>query len=294
VFDLLHLRPADYMAMRSHERDTPEALLRWMGIAECPPRARASMARLERDLKSDVTRVYTNSSLGYKALADGFDFVMQCRSDVPKWLNERRICTGFNISHLSASANVNSLSYRLDDVVLQHAHSLSREARFRAIVTTELSGLADYFRYITGNTALRVRFPDQFYVRRPTAYFPTRYPYRAEEFTRTPRTKWWMAYSLDFRGLAPRDVYDEPLMRRIKANGYGMRRWDCRPSSCDTSIPNLFLLNKCSMTPEYSGGLRIVQNLVNTGQAWVESTYPLRKPSLRRSPLRSGESPVLR
>lgn len=92
-----------------------------------------------------------------------------------------------------------------------------------------------------------------------------------------------MAYGMDYRGITPRDKWDVSFIRALTQDGYGTKRWDCKPETCSTAIPNLFVLNKCSVTPEFSGGLRIVQNLINTGQAWVEKTIaPSRAGATRR------------
>lgn len=283
VFDILHMKRSDWESLRSHDLITPEAIFAATGSRPTTSLAKASEARLRRDLRRDKTLVYSTSSLGYVALADGFDLWMNLRANTPRWLNERRICTGFNIAHFDDSANVNSVSYRLDEVILQHAHSLTREKRFADLVNAELAGLADYMRYVTGNSEVRVRFPAQFYVRRPTANVRTLTGYRLADFTRKPRTRWWMAYGMDYRGITPRDKWDVQFIRALTQDGYGTKRWDCKPETCSTAIPNLFVLNKCSVTPEFSGGLRIVQNLINTGQAWVEKTIaPSRAGATRR------------
>lgn len=280
VFDVTGLRRSDYGALRSSAKIDAFSLLKLAGATRAQvanvPGALESWHRLEASLRSDRTHVFDNCSYGYKALAQGFDFFMRCRearyptADI-RWLNSIRTMSGFNVSHLGAEANFNGVGYKLDEPILQNAHSIHQEARWQPIMRTEARGLTAYFRYVTGNDRLSIRIPDQFYVRRATAYFETLAPYAPDDFDSPITAKWWMTYPMDLRGLTPRPGFDDALISEIEDRPRRkLWRWNCRPSSCDTSIPNLYLLNKCSMSPKYFGGLRIIQNLINTGQAWVD------------------------
>ena len=47
----------------------------------------------------------------------------------------------------------------------------------------------------------------------------------------------------------------------------GKHFWNARASSTQTEIDNLYLINKDGVTPTYSGGQRIIGNLINQGAA---------------------------
>ncbi len=284
VFDLNHLNPHDYKVLQSSSRVSVPGILRvsnadWNAV-KLLPGAEESKARFIDALHTDSTTVLPDSSYGYNALAEGYQFFMLCRqashdTTQLRWLNSRRLMSGFNISHLGQEANLNSISYDIDELILQHCHSLRANPQLSAAMREEEAGLQSYFQYITGNHALGVRLPDELYVRRSTASIETLKPYSQEDFDTTHYSKWTMSYPMDFRGLTPRGGFDNDMMRQLESDGVrDVWKWNCRPSTCATKIPNLSLLNKCAVPPRFSGGLRIIQNLINTGQAWVEQLKP--------------------
>lgn len=280
VFDLENIEEKDYKSLENKLFLTPESILKYVGVrwdeVKDNKLVKTSYEKLLQCLKREKNFIAPTYSLGYISVAEGFNFMMQVRGAVKptedlKWLNEKRMSSGFNIAHYKDSATLNSMSYMIPATILQHEHSLSKDPEWKAITQTEVPALQEYFQYVTGNMAMQVRISDEFYVRRSTANVKTLHPFTEADFTKGPSTKWWMTYMLDFRDLRPRDDYDKELFRQIVRTTHGRRWWICRPSTMETEIPNLYVLNKCAVTPQYSGGLRIIQNLINTGQAWVES-----------------------
>jgi hypothetical protein len=110
---------------------------------------------------------------------------------------------------------------------------------------------------------------------------------------------------MDLRDTLPRDPYEERLMSLIWDNPLVHQRmtWDCRASSTTCRLENLYLVNKSSVPVQYYGGLRILQNLINTGTVLVRELAserrrdvaeesPAIKPihTVRRKPLRPQPS----
>lgn len=280
VFDLKNIEEKDYKSLENKLFLTPESILKYLGVSweevKDNKAVKTSYEKLLQCLKKEKNFITPTYSLGYISVAEGFNFMMQVRGATKptedlKWLNEKRMSSGFNIAHFADSATLNSMSYMIPATILQHEHSLSKDSEWSPIVNTEVPALEEYFQYVTGNVALKVRISDEFYVRRSTAHVKTLHPFTEADFVKGPTKGWWMTYMLDFRDLRPRDEYDKELFRQIVRTTHGRRWWVCRPSTTETEIPNLYVLNKCAVTPQYSGGLRIIQNLINTGQAWVES-----------------------
>jgi hypothetical protein len=278
VFDVGGIRPSDWPALRDRARTSAGSILAALGVSEerlvASAGGRSALRQMRQAVRQNHVLANRTYQLGYQALAQGFDFWMHClavrgRSADLEWLNTRRCSSGFNVTAPLDQATFNSLSYRLDRTVLQHDHSLTRDAEFAPIRNTERPQLEAYLRWVTGNPALRVRLPAQLYVRRASAAFATASPYGPEDFVDQPATDLWMTYQMDYRNLSPRDAWDEALVRRAWSHGSTRYTWDCRGSSLRSAVPNLYLLNRSSVPMEWYGGLRIVQEMVNTGAAWA-------------------------
>ncbi len=275
VFDLNGMRGPDWEALRSHRRITPEAILAHLGVSRtamtADRRARRSGQLLEARLKSDRVRGEGRCWFGFQALAQAFDFYQACRgvaSPSPEldWLNARRMVSGFNVCELGSTGTFNSISYGLRKNVLQYSHNLHSDPEFAPIRNTEGPALAAFFRYVTGDPEVSARIPPQLYVRKSTAFFRTLHPYRPVEFhTPPPPHALYVIYALDLRDLHERDRAGWEVVRRYARLSAGRQVWACRASACLTEIDNLFLLNRCGVTPAYSGGLRIEQNQTSTG-----------------------------
>lgn len=192
-----------------------------------------------------------------------------------------RCTSGFNISESDDVATLNGVSYHFPTALLQNDHDLN-ELRFKPFRRWEGPGWQTYFRLITRNPSLTVRLPRQFYVRRASALFPTEHPYGPQDFAGTPDTRFWMRYPMDLRNTLPRDPYEERLMTLIWDNPIVHRRmaWDSRASTTICRIENLYLLNKSSIPARYYGGLRILQNLINTGTVLVNDLAAQRRKNL--------------
>lgn len=284
VFDLVSMKPEDWTGLRDLKRVTENAIEAMAGVSvdrkKSTGKLRESLLKLQECNSTDFVKVFSNSSFGYKSLAEGFNTYMQLkavRTTSPEldWLNEHRVTSGFNMSRFPHSANLNSISYSFDETLLQNGHSLSKDPRWKELFAIEAQGMREYFRAISGNFDLDIRLPEQFYVRRSTAFFPTRSPYSETDFTEKPTSKWWMDYPMDLRDIRFRDKYEKLAYDKMVAAKPKIHRWNCRGATIETTIPNLYILNKCSVTPNFSGGLRILQNLINTGQDWVDHLPPL-------------------
>jgi len=243
----------------------------WDDAVADPSVARA-LKHYRRSYARDFIRIYDYYGLGWVSLADGFNLLMQClatRDGSPalRWLNARRRTSGFNVAFGSRSAAFNSISYHTGPGVLQHSHDILRENRWSAIRDIERPALESYLRELTDMPNIRVTLPHQFYVRAASAHFITLHPYTAADFVAHPTGDYRMAYPNDFRDVWIRDPYDGELMRRCWSHRGAVLHWACRPSSALTCVPNLYSLNKCAMTPEFFGCLRVLQNLTTTGVA---------------------------
>ena len=279
VFDLENMTPDDWTGLRDPKMVSLEAIQDYARVRMRPELyeglLKASILKLKDCLETDFLKIFRNSSFGYKSLAEGFNTYMQLKalrepSAELTWLNAHRVTSGFNISRYKHSANLNSISYSFDETLLQNGHSLATDPLWSSRFRVEAQGMSDYFRDITKNSLLTVRIPNQFYVRRSTAFFKTTDPYTAADFAEMPKSKWWMDYPMDLRDIRFRDAYEQEFYDKMVRAKPEVHRWNCRGTTMATKIPNLFLLNKCAVTPEFSGGLRILQNLINTGQDWVD------------------------
>lgn len=277
VFDVTGIQPGDWANLRRGSLVSPARILAFAGVPESAAHRGNSLAayvaKQRRRQGQNFVCTSTYYRFGYSALAEGFNLYMHCLGAREpsnaglQWLNSVRCTSGFNISQYGGRTTFNSISYHLPMTVLQHDHNLQTDAAFSPIRDIDMPALTRYLQWVTGNSRIRVVMPRQFYVRTPTAFFPTVRPYEPNDFVSHPQTRLWMVYEMDFRDARPRDRFEYPLFHSMFAGNGGRKRWDCRPTSTDTTIPNLFLLNKCAMTPRYSGGLRILQNLTSTGVA---------------------------
>ena len=291
VFDVRGFSGRDYLALRGHERIAPAVLMARAGVTSREvahdPRARASLALLQRQLPRDVVRGEGRCWFGFRALAQAYDFWMDCRgihdrSPQLRWLNERRVVSGFNLCELGPTGTFNSISYRIQKNLLQYSHSVERDEELAPIRDVEGPGLSEFFRYVTGNPRLSARVPPQLYVRKSTAFFRIAHPYAADEFRRPAGGAPFMLYAMDLRDLHQRDAYGWEVVRGYLREAQGKHEWAIRPSTTETGIPNLYLLNKCGVTPAYSGGLRIEQNQISTGVMLVDELLKDRSRVARR------------
>lgn len=282
VFDLKGLRPQDWERLGDRARVTPEAVAKFAGAdLKSVAQDRAALASLKALRKFNAkarNQIAGSYRLGYQALAQGFDFYMRClgsRDPGNKklaWLNARRCVSGFNIATFyKDSATFNSVSYKFRQSILQHSHSVARDPLFEPIRSVEAPALEAYFRWVSGNPNLKVRLPAQLYVRRASAFFPTREPYRKAEFNRPPATPFHTFYPMDLRDLHPRDPYSWPVIERYVKLAKHSRLWDCRPTAAMTELENLYLVNRSAVTPVFYGGQRIEGNQINMGAALVAS-----------------------
>jgi len=282
VFDLKGIRPQDWNPLGDRARVTPEAIAKLAGAdLGAVSRDRASLASLKTLRKHNAkgrNLVGASYRLGYQALAQGFDFYMRClgsrdpQNKKLAWLNSRRCVSGFNIATFyKDAATFNSVSYKFRQSILQHSHSLTRDPLFEPIRSVEMPALQAYFRWVSGNPKLTVRMPEQLYVRRASAFFPTRQPYQKAEFNKTPTAPFHTFYPMDLRDLHPRDPYSWPIIERYVKLAKHSHLWDCRPSAAMTDLANLYLVNRSAVTPVFYGGQRIEGNQINMGAALVAS-----------------------
>lgn len=282
VFDLRGIRPQDWEAMGDRTRVSPEALAKYAGVrleTVCRDRAALiSMKTLRKHNAGGRNLVGLAYRLGYQALAQGFDFYMRClgaaRPEDEKlaWLNRHRCVSGFNIATFAKDTGTfNSISYKFRQSILQHSHSLTRDPMFEPIRSVEIPALERYFRWVSGNGGLTVRMPEQFYVRRASAFFKTLAPYAKSEFNLPPKTPFHTYYPMDLRDLHPRDPFSWPIIQSYVKRAKYSHLWDCRPSATATKVGNLFLVNRSAATPVFYGGQRIEGNQINMGAALIAS-----------------------
>ncbi len=281
VFDVIGLSAADWEALSSHAKLSADTLMTLAGVSLSEVLAKPDSARsyklLQRKLQHDFCRDGGCYRYGYSALAQGFNFYMQCRGIAEpqnrdlRWLNSRRCVSGFNIGVYKDFANFNSVSYKFRKSYLQQSHSLHSDTEFAPICHTEAPALQDYFRYVTGNSMLTVRIPDQFYIRSASAFFKTLHPYEPGEFNHESGSGYRTFYPMDLRDLSARDRYSWRTIERYIKIARGKHLWSCRPSATTTSVQNLYIVNKCGVTPAFFGGQRIEGNQTNMGCALVNS-----------------------
>lgn len=278
VFTVQNLVYTDRDALRRTIRLPIEEVCAAAGVPletlDTTPELEKPVRRFRKRFRQDFLRLYDEYGVGWTSLAEGFHLYMQLvalrdRSPALRWLNARRVTSGFNVAFRRQSAVFNGISYHLGPNVLQHSHDILTEPRWRAFREVERPALVRYLSAILDNEHITVHFPRQFYVRRASAYFRTRKPYTAADFQQPVKGQYWMAYPNDLRDARERDARDRALLRRIKRDG-SLLRWTCRPSASLTEVENLYSLNKSAMPPEYFGCLRILQNLATTGVALAE------------------------
>ncbi|MHB8635683.1 MAG: FAD-dependent oxidoreductase [Fimbriimonadaceae bacterium] len=276
TFDVTNLDSAAYDQLANDDKVHPSGIESLVGVTPrqiADDKTAAGLAKkLRVNINSDFFIVGATHSYGYCGLAMGFGFYMACRelkdpSPDLAWLNGRRFVSGFNISKFGADASFNSISYRFMKNWLQHSHSLTTDPTFAPIVRTEIPALQSYLRYVTGSPDLTVRMPPQFYVRSPSAFFKLLHPYTAAEFNGPKTGPYFTHYPMDLRDLFPRDQASWTAVMKYVKEAKGKHFWNARASAAETTISNLFLVNKCGVTPAFSGGQRTEQSAVNLGAA---------------------------
>lgn len=289
VFNVQGLALEGWRRLDSFHRRSPGEIASLAGAAASPAPGKPTteaLEKLRRVRSRDRPRRTRHTAYGYSTLGEAFHLFMLSKAErlaeregpgrrlaAIRSLNEVRVTSGFNVS-LNGSPAFNSLSYRFPVPLLQHDHEISEE-RFRAFREVEGPGIQEFLRRVTGNPGLVVRLPRQFYVRKASAFVRTRWSYSASAFRSGSLSGWWMSYPMDFRGLQPMDRGEAYQLRALFFGGsLGRPAWRCLPETSVTEVSNLWSINKCSVTPRYFGGLRILQNLINTSAALVESWKP--------------------
>jgi len=282
VFDLIGIQDKDWTPMGDRKRVTPEKIAEFAGVqlseVEKNRIALASLKTLRRENARSYNLISPSYRLGYLALAQGFDFYMQCRGvarpDDPMlvWLNSHRCVSGFNISTNKKNVGtINSISYKIRKSILQHSHSLTEDPFFLPIRKYEVPALQRYFQWVSGNSKLKVRMPEELYVRRASAFFQTDDRYVKAEFNNPPKTPYHTYYPMDLRDLHPRDAMSWPIIKDYVKKAKFSHFWECKPSATHTSIENLYLVNRSAATPVFFGGQRIEGNQINMGAALIAS-----------------------
>lgn len=281
VFDVKGLTSEDWKMLQSHVGLTPDEIMASEGVRVdqvlANERAARVMALLEKQIATDSFRSAAYCKIGYVALSQAYHFKMLCRGLVHpedkglEWLNSRRMASGFNIGIQPGVACFNDFGYRLKRTRLQHSHSLVDDPELWPIRKIEIPALEEYFRQMTGNGSLVVRMPEQFYLRRSSAFFETLRPYTAAEFNTDALGPFHTYYPMDLRDLSARDPENWQVVKRYIQESRGLHKWNCRADAAQTKIENLYLANQCAVTPAFSGGQRIQANQMNMGAAVVAS-----------------------
>jgi hypothetical protein len=279
VFDLNGLNNRAWANLDDPTRYSPAAIMAHYRVSlqqvEASDEARKVLEVLQRVRSKDRIKVEPDFRYGYSGLSEGFHFAMICRalagdhSPALKWLNQRRVTSGFNVALNGDQGTFNSVSYLLNRSLLQHSHSLSRDPQFAPIREVEIPALQDYLRWAAGDDSLRVRMPEEFYVRRSTAFFITLEPMRRYE-ENTKGSGLFTCYSMDLRDLRSRDETGAEVVNSYIDAARHVGYWPNRASMSATQFRNLYLVNKCAATPRYSGGMRIEQNQMNQGVAVIK------------------------
>jgi len=279
TFDVHNLDSDAFDRLGNDDREMPEAIEKFVGVTSdqvaANENAAALLKKLRVNISSDFFVTGSNHAYGYCGLAMGFGFYMACKaikepSDDLDWLNGRRYVSGFNIAIFGSQASFNSISYRFLKNWLQHSHSLETDPTFAPIKRTEIPALQTYLRYVAGSDKLEVRMPPQFYVRGSSAFFRLAHPYTDAEFNVPKSGPYFTHYPMDLRDLFPRDKESWAKVLAYVKEAKGKNFWTARASAAETPVKNLFLVNKCGVTPTFSGGQRTEQSAINLGAAVVD------------------------
>jgi hypothetical protein len=281
VFTIDGIQERDWLRLDNAAFVTPEKIAAFAGVslqvAIDDPQVRHSYERLKKFVANNRLIHGKQYSFGYPALAQGFDFYMQCRGIVRsddralQWVNKHRSASGFNIAMFPDQTVFNSISYKLEPSILQHSHSLKKDGEFQPIRKYDVPSLERYFKWVSGNPNLTIHMPDQFYVRSASAFFETLHPYEKSEFNQPARTAFHTYYPMDLRDLSQRDPYSWPIVMSYVKKAKYSHFWDARPSATYTRLENLFLVNKSAVTPVFFGGQRIEGSQINMGAALIHS-----------------------
>ena len=276
TFDVHHIDSDTFDQLGTDDKVQPRAIEELVGVTPEQVSADKTAAGLLKKLKVNIDNDFfvtgSNHAYGYCGLAMGFGFYMACKaikepSDDLAWLNGRRYVSGFNIARFGDQASFNSISYRFLKNWLQHSHSLETDPTFAPIVRTEIPALQAYLRYVTGSDRIEVRMPPQFYVRGATAFFKLLHPYTDGEFNGPKTGPYYTRYPMDLRDLFPRDAASWAVVMAYVKEAKGKNFWTARASAAETTVSNLLLVNKCGLTPTFSGGQRTEQSAINLGAA---------------------------
>ncbi len=279
IFDVHGLTQDVLDTLSEDSKTQPEAIEAQIGVTAdqvaADKNASVLLKKLRVNIDSDFFVEGATHCYGYCGLAMGFGFYMACEqiknpSADLEWLNGRRYVSGFNIARFGDQGSFNSISYRFMKDWLQHSHSLDTDPTFAPIKRTEIPALQDYLRYVSGSKGLAVRMPQQFYVRSSSAFFNLIHPYTASEFNRPKQGTYYTTYPMDLRDLFPRDAASWAAVMGYVKQAKGKHFWQARASAAETAVPNLFLVNKCGVTPDYSGGQRTEQSAINLGAALAD------------------------
>lgn len=279
VFDVIGIDDQTWANWADPRRSSPGAIMAHCGVTldqvRADPDASKVLDTLIRMRSKDRVVVRQDFRYGFSSLGEGYHFSMICRalagdrSEALQWLNKRRVTSGFNVAINGDRGTFNSISYLFNRSFLQHSHSLTNDEIFAPIRNLEIYALQSYLRWVADNPDLRVRMPEQFYVRRSTAFFLTAQPLRRYE-ENTKGSGLFTCYSMDLRDLRSRDKTGAGVVNSYIDEARHVGYWPNRASMSATKIRNLYLINKCSATPRYSGGMRIEQNQMNQGAAVVK------------------------
>lgn len=280
TFDVQGLDEDAFDNLGSDDKVEPKAIEKLVGVTDQQVAQDPIASDLVKKLRVNIDRDFfvtgATHAYGYCGLAMGFGFYMACRaikepSEDFKWLNARRYVSGFNIARFEQQASFNSISYRFLKNWLQHSHSLESDPTFSPLARTEIPALQTYLRYVAGSDKLTVRMPPQFYVRSASAFFKLIHPYAADEFNGPKGSGYFTHYPMDLRDLFPRDPGNWKAVMAYVKEAKGKNFWNARASAAETTVPNLFLVNKCGVTPQYSGGQRTEQSAINLGAAVADA-----------------------
>lgn len=280
TFDVSPIDEDTLDRLADDKRVSPEAIERMAGVTAAQvaadPLASAVLKKLQVNIATDFVIRGPDHAYGFCGLAAGYGFYAACvairsPSDDLTWLNQRRYVSGFNIARFGTKCAFNSISYRFMKNWLQHSHSLDIDPTFAPIRNTEMPLLTTYLRAISELPSLEVRMPPQFYIRSSTAFFTLLHPYTASEFNGPKTGPYYTHYPMDLRDLFFREKDNFATVTKYVKAAKGKNFWTARASAAETTVPNLYLVNKCGVTPTYSGGLRTEQSAINLGAAVVDA-----------------------
>ncbi len=282
VFDVQGLGQADFKDLSQSTTVSPERILQICDIspqqAESDPTVLYAIKHMELASKKEKTYFNPHTAYGFDNVGTGFDLYMHLqelkevnaeRRATLHDLNRMRNMDGFNMAFSDHQATINSLNYNLPKAIQQHSHNIAHDSSLAPFRDVEIPLLQRYFGSISSKP-VSIRIPDQFYVRKAALAYQTLHQYSESDMS-GHRSDLWMTYPMDVRGTRPLDRYDHAADQvHAAAKKIGLAAWDINPYTTITSISNLYLNNKSSLSPKFVGNLRIIQNLIGTGVALVD------------------------